>query len=52
MSEEEIIGILKIVILVNNFESFSSESIIIEAIQGLLDLYNKEKEKNVSDMIK
>lgn len=47
MTEEEIIEVLQRVILANRFDGlYTSICIIIEAIQGLLDLYNKEKEKN------
>lgn len=47
MSEEEIIKMLKEYSATNPFQkSMFYVSNLHEAIQGLLDLYNKEKEKN------
>ena len=46
MSEEEIIKIIKEKIILD-FNCYNSiDKIELEAIQSLLDLYNKEKEKN------
>ena len=46
MGEEEIMQVLNKVITANRFDGlFTDISMIINAIQGLLDLYNKEKEK-------
>lgn len=44
MSEEEIMSILKVLIGLEEFNKISYKE--NRAIQGLLDLYNKEKEKN------
>lgn len=47
MSEEKIIEVLKKVLTACRFDGlYTSQGIILEAIQGLLDLYTKEKEKN------
>lgn len=49
MSEEEIIKILKDTISLFNNDThciIRSDNERVEAMQGLLDLYNKEKEKN------
>lgn len=43
MELEEAIEILKRVILVNNFESYSSEGIIIEAINTVLNHLTKQE---------
>lgn len=51
MSEEEIIGKLKRIIKIaysKEFATFELTYQYVDAIQGLLDLYNKEKEKNKS----
>ena len=46
MSEEEIIKIIKEKIILD-FNCYNPiDKIELEAIQGILDLYNKEKEKN------
>lgn len=57
MELEEAIKILKRVILVNNFESYSSEGIIIEAIETVLNhLTGQEKTimlyKNTGKLVK
>ena len=49
MELEEAIEILKRVILVNNFESYSSEGIIIEAIEVLLNHLTKQ-EKMIDEL--
>lgn len=45
MKEEEIIKIIKDICCYSTL-SFETNEKCIQAIQGLLDLYNKEKEKN------
>ena len=47
MREEEIKEVLENVIRTNKYSGlYSTVDVITEAIQGLLDLYEKEKEKN------
>ena len=46
LSEEEIIKIIKEKVILDYNCYNSIDKIELEAIQGLLDLYNKEKEKN------
>ena len=47
MSEEKIIDVIETVIIANRFDGvYTSIDIIIEAMKGLLDLYEEEKEKN------
>lgn len=47
MKEKEAIEVLERVIMADRFDGlFSSIGIIIEAMQSMINLYNKEKEKN------
>jgi antitoxin component HigA of HigAB toxin-antitoxin module len=51
MSEEEIIDIFETVIRANRFDGlYTSVDIIVEAMQGLLDLYNQTKKDLKNDI--